>query len=258
MTDTYSPQQVLDALKRQGFSDEQAMGMYQAMGGMRRSSPQIKAGYGAVGAQGADLPTGRDGEQDSGLMPNLAEGVASTAAFGALNKHMPNIAGEVWKNRARGAGRFLGTGVAGNLATLGTIALTDNNFYDTATMPQLAGDVGGSIAGGVVGDYALRAGAKKVVESVAKNAGAAGLKGVAARGGQVAGALASRAGAALVGRAGGATLGSVLGPIGSVAGAALGGWLIPKLFEKGSTSVDEDIMNDVIKRKKKSVYGEYS
>lgn len=78
--------------------------------------------------------------------------------------------------------------------------LSGTNFYDRATTPQVIVDMGGSLLGGMAGQ-ALGGGA---------------------------------------GRAIGGTLGSALGPVGSIAGAALGGWLLPKLLPNGSKSVVED------------------
>lgn len=267
MINTYSREQVLDSLLRQNFSPQQAQAMYEAMGDERKSGNQIKSGYTAVGARGASLPSGDDGQQDSTFLPNLAEGAGTTAAMGYLSSKIPKLANKAYfgQNALRSMGRLAGTGLAGNIATMGTVLATDNNSYDRMTTPQIAADIAGSIGGynlgGSLGQAAgerfaksaTAAGIQKAVESAAMHAGEAGLKGLAGRGAVT--ALAGRGAAALAGRAGGAALGSVLSPIGSIALGALGGWLLPKLLPNGSEAVKDDplanqsnVVSDVIKR----------
>ena len=108
---------------------------------------------------------------------------------------------------------ILGAMMGGTLGSVGGEKLSGTNFYERATTPQVLADMGGSMLGGMAGS---------------------------ALGGGVGRALAGRAAGAVAGRVAGGTLGSVLGPAGSIAGAALGGWLLPKLLPDGSKSVVED------------------
>ena len=270
MINSYTPWQVLDALERQGYSKLQAAAMFEAMGGERKNSRQVRSGYRAVGAEDAETPSGKDGQQDSTLAPNLAEGISGTLAAGYLGHKLPKLTqgARFGQNALRAAGRFTGTGLAANLATMGTMALTDNNSYDRMSTPQIVADMGGSLGGALVGEGLGRAagtrlargatasGIKKVVESAAAKAGETGLKGAIGRGAVT--ALAGRGAAAAAGRAGGAALGTVLGPLGSIALGTLGGWLLPKLFTSGSEAVEDDpianrdkIANMPRRRKKK-------
>jgi hypothetical protein len=215
MNRTYTQFQVMDALTRQGYSPEQAESMAAAMGDMRVGPSQVRAGYRAVGAPDADLPMGRDGRVDSTFMPNLADGLVFAGASNLMERKWPTLEGEDLKNKGwlgnkpRTVGKIAGIGLASNLANLGYMGLSGNNFYDRASGPQMAADLGGNIAGGMAGEAAMKAIAKK-------------------------------ASLALAGRAGGAALGSALGPIGMIAGTTLGGWLLPKLIPGGSKEVAKD------------------
>lgn len=250
----YTPWQVMDSLIRQGYSAQQANAMYNAMEGQRKSPEQLNAAYDAIGVKGAALPSGTDGAQDSGLTPNLTEAVAATAAIPAAEKLMPNKADQGRRNKLRAVGRFGGVGLAANLATMGGIALSGNDFYDKATLPQLGADIGGSIAGGFAGEALARSLTKKyggktgrdlintpsgqaIVGAAKKPVAKALATGV---GKTVAKSAIGRGAGLLAGRALGGTLGTALGPIGSIAGATLGGWLLPKLMSSGSKSVEDD------------------
>jgi hypothetical protein len=102
MNRTYTQFQVMDALTRQGYSPEQAESMAAAMGDMRASPSQVKAGYRAVGAPDADLPMGRDGRVDSTFMPNLVDGITFAGAGHLLNKHLGKLEPEQLKGRMLG------------------------------------------------------------------------------------------------------------------------------------------------------------
>ena len=216
MNRTYTQYQVADALVRQGYSPEQAESMAAAMGDMRAGPSQIRAGYRAVGAPGADLPTGRDGRMDSSFAPNLVDGLVFTGVSNAMEKKWPTLDEKQLKakggwlgNKPRTVGKLAGIGLASNLANLGYLGLSGNNFYDRASVPQVLADMGGNVAGGFVGEAAMKA-------------------------------VAAKAATALAGRAGGAALGSALGPLGMIAGTTLGGWLLPKLIPGGSKEVAKD------------------
>lgn len=218
----------MDALQRQGYSEEQAESMAAAMGDMRAGPSQVRAGYRAVGAPDADLPIGRDGRMDSSFAPNLVDGLVFAGVSNAMERKWPTLNEEQLKakggwlgNKPRTVGKIAGIGLASNLANLGYLGLSGNNFYDRASVPQVLADMGGNIAGGMAGEALGR----KAMEAIAKRA---------------AGATAAKVGGAVVGRGLGATLGSALGPLGMIAGTTLGGWLLPKLIPGGSKEVAKD------------------
>lgn len=224
MNRTYTQFQVMDALTRQGYSPEQAESMAAAMGDMRAGPSQVKAGYRAVGAPDADLPMGRDGRVDSTFMPNLVDGLVFAGVNNAMEKKWPTLNDEQLKakggwlgNKPRTVGKIAGIGLASNLANIGYMGLSGNNFYDRASGPQMAADMGGNIAGTYAGEAA---------GNMLKNAA---VRAVAARGATALGA-----------RALGTIAGAPLGPIGSFVGATLGGWLLPKLIPGGSKEVAKD------------------
>lgn len=206
---TYTAEQVYDALIRQGYSEEQAKAMALAIGGSRKSESEVKKGFKAVGATGADLPAGKDGGMDSPLSVDIPE----TIAFAGVNHLMRNkfkpVEGQGVRNLSRGAGRFLPGALAMSAAGMLSQAATGNNFFDRASTPQLLGNVAGNLLGDAVGSRAVSGLAGKL-------AGAAG------------------------GRLGGAAIGSALGPIGGIIGGLLGGYLIPKLLPDGSKSVEDE------------------
>jgi hypothetical protein len=159
-------------------------------------------------------------------MPNLVDGITFAGAGHLLNKHLGKLEPEQLKgrmlgNKSRAVGRFLGIGAAANLANLGYVGLSGNNFYDRASGPQMAADMGGNIAGSFAGEALGR----KAMEAVAK---------------RTAGAAAAKAGGAIVGRGLGAAAGSFLPGVGTLVGATLGGWLLPKLIPGGSKEVAKD------------------
>lgn len=209
---TYTPEQVYDALLRQGYSQDQAMAIAAAMGDQRRSDAELRRGYEAIGAKGARMPSGDDGSVDSNFIPNLGEGIGAALGYAAAMKKSPLL-----RFGSSGLGAILG-GMGGQLAS-GT------NYYERATDPQLAADIGGSIAGAVAGEKAGGAIATKGAQMAAKAAASKGI-------GKLAGTTLGR------------LLGAVGGPVGSLAlgalGGALGGWGASKLIPGGSKSVEEE------------------
>ena len=220
MSTTYTQFQVADSLVRQGYSQEQADSIASAMGDMRATPNQVRSGYRSVGADNADLPMGRDGRVDSTFMPNLVDGI-TFAGVGHLvnkNKYTKNLPEAVAAKRTlgnvpRAAARFGTIGLASNLANLGYVGLSGNNFYDRASGPQMLADMGGNIAGGMAGEAAMKA-------------------------------VAAKAATALAGRGIGAAAGSFLPGVGTLVGATLGGWLLPKLIPGGSQEVAKDTGKD--------------
>ena len=254
---SYTAEQIYDALIRQGYDEEAASTMAQAVGNDRVSEEQMRRGFSALGLSGVHKPSGSDGAQDSNLAPNLAEGAAIAAAIPLAAKRWASVPGQGKRNLVRGVSRFAVPGMLGGAASLGTVALTDNNYYDRASDGQVAADLVGSLAGGFYGDKlgeryvgtlkdkALAA--RKLVQegaatNAAKNAGSeAAMKGAAKRAGMGLGTkLLGRAAGATGARALGSALGAVGGPIGSVVGGAALGYLLPKLLSDGSKAVEDD------------------
>ena len=220
MADTYTPTQVYDSLIRQGIDETTARAMARAMGNVRRDQDQIQRAYKAIGVKGVDLPSGDDGAQGSSFAPNLGEGIGFVAGSGL---------GSIG---ARKGGSFLrklrpwGGGLAGSI--LGTMAgekLSGTNFYDRASDEQLLADIGGSIGGGFLGEAAGTKATEKLAGKAANVAAKTGAKRLLGAG---------------LGRLLGGAAGSVLPLVGSIGGAALGGWLLPKLFSDGSKKVKDD------------------
>jgi hypothetical protein len=150
-------------------------------------------------------------KQDSNIAPNLAEGVAGVGAGLLLN--------------ATPLGPFaklMAQGVAGNIGSLVGADVSGTNYYDKASGAQIMADMGGSLAGGFIGGHLAEGMGKASVGAEKALAAAAARKAGAGIAGKAAGAIG--------GRTLGGVLGSAAGPIGSIAGATLGGYLLPKLF----------------------------
>lgn len=245
---TYTAPQVYDALIRQGFDEERARAMAMAIGQSRVTPQQLNQGYNSLGIKDASLPSGTDGGQGSSFWPNLTEGIGITAASGLI-KDKPKIevpkdaawtkkVGAELSNRGRGAARFIVPALGGNIGFLAGQALSGTNFYDRASTPQILADIGGSYGGAWAGEklgekvtksLGKQAVRKPLEKSLGKTAAKLATKG-----------LASRLAGSALGRIAGASLGTILGPAGSIVGGTLGGWLIPKLFDNESKSVDEE------------------
>ena len=115
----YTPRQVLEALKAQGYSEDQAHRMMKTMGPMR-------------------IPE----KQDSNLAPNLAEGISAIGA-GALLSGTP----------LGPFAKLMAQGVAGNIGSIVGADVSGTNYYDKASGAQLIADMGGSLAGGYIGGH---------------------------------------------------------------------------------------------------------
>lgn len=151
-----------------------------------------------------------DSRQDSMIVPELGATIPMALIGPAIDK-----ISNVGANPSR-LYKFLKFGTQNLGSALGMnamIALTGNNYWDKASLPQVGAVMAGNMIGGHVGEALARGAAR---------------------------ALAARAGGALAG----ATAGSVIPGIGTVTGALLGGWLLPKFFdnaverrEKGDTTL---------------------
>lgn len=161
----------------------------------------LKQGYPEERAKFLAESIGDIAKQDSNIMPNTIEGGAYLAANELANKYLPKT------GRMAGAGKFMLPLMAANLAGVGYNKVSGNNFYDDASLSQIGGDVLGQFAGG--------AAASKLMSGASK-------------------ALAKRAGSTAAGRLTGSALGSFLGPMGTLAGSVIGGYLVPKLFSSES------------------------
>lgn len=266
---SYTAEQIYDALIRQGYDEEAAKTMAQAIGSDRVTEAQMRRGYDAIGAKGAHAPSGQDGAQDSNLAPNLAEGAALAAGIPLAANYWKSVPGQGAKNFGRGAMRFLAPAALGSAASLGTIALTGNNYYDRASDAQLIADLGGSVIGGMYGDKlgekyvgnlknktlaarkilsdataaktALEAAEKTGKTSAIKAATKASTDALAKKGAMGVGSkLLGKAAGVTGARALGSVLGAAGGPVGSmVLGTALG-YLLPKFLPDGSKAVEKD------------------
>jgi surface antigen len=247
MERTYTAAQIYDSMIRQGFDEQAARIMSMAVGSNRVTPEQLRSGYQKLGISGARMPAGSDGEQGSNLLTNASEAVGGYAGYAAGHKYFkpnPNQTGLMAP--AKKFGRFamrnaVLPGTVGMLASTGANLLSGTNYYDTATTGQLLADMGGSLAGGIIGeklgDAAVNR-AKDAVRSAAAKHAAGQVAGQGIKG--LGGRLAGRAAAGLIGRGLGGTIGMLGGPAGSIAlGTALG-YLLPKLIPGAPESVEEE------------------
>lgn len=250
MAKTYTANQIYDSLIRQGVSEAYARTIANNIGAKRISEAQLRSGYDKLGMTTTALPAGSDGKIDTSFAPNLGEGLGFTAGYELQRRREAPVAeGEKPKKIRKGIKRFGVGGIGGLVGGVAGEALSGTNFYDRASDDQLYADVGGSIAGGYLGEkIGNRLGAKtkalpdtllerapelkrpKVLKSVLLKQPA--LKAAAA--------LPTRLLGSTAGRALGTGLGSALGPAGAILGGAIGGTVLPMFFSPDSTAVEDE------------------
>lgn len=151
----YSPFEIYDSLKRQGYDDNVAYGVAYSNGGKRVAGNQLQELYGSAGLKNVGLPEGDDGKQDSNFMPLVAGNAGYTAGMHYLDKKFPDLPTKSKLPTLRGAGKFLGGSAAYLLPFEAYKALSGNNYYDRSSLPQtvaeLAGDIGGATLGAAAG-----------------------------------------------------------------------------------------------------------
>ena len=238
MLSSYSPYQVYDSLIRQGVDEEKARAIVQAMNYERKTPQQLGRAYKAIGVD-ARLPIGSEGKQGSSFAPNLGEGIGAltgAALLGPKGKLAENA--DWFAKLGRRARTFGAVGLGATIGNLLGEKASGTNFYDTATTPQLVGDISGSYLGGMYGDKLGSSLDKKLLPKILESK--VGKKVAGAVGKKVGTTLLGRLAGGAAGRLAGAGLGGFLGPLGALAGATLGGWLLSSAMPKGSKSVEED------------------
>ena len=123
----YTQDQVMAALKKQGYTTEEAEKMAKAIGPVDK--------------------------QDSNIVPNIAEAVPFAAGSYYMNKWFPDKEG-VKPFFGKGVLKTIPGGILGSLAYTGASALTGNNYAEKASGGQMLGDITGGIAGGMLGETA--------------------------------------------------------------------------------------------------------